>query len=448
MDHSDWLGRLVDVALGRADTLEARVRGALGDLDDDPDEYGVRRAVAQDWLERSMRERGLAYGVPIPDPELDCEALAADPHASAFLIALRHQVELCLEVAVAFGRDLHEPKLRRKELALLLVRLTGGHKTTGEMEAAGSRKGPVVRALRLAGQRLAEGLDASRAHPPWALAGAHANAARRLGQLALDLHERRAGKERVGRRLDAMASDACLAAVEAMAGAAWSDGEMPPEERRLIEERIALSGFTRAERRQALRAVAHPRPPAEIAEALDDPQAGRFVLQQVILECHADGRIDPRESAYVVELAEALGMSQLEVARIEADIAAFYERHAEHLHRAEGAGAMRSLVERTTGRITEVVRDNSAHLMQEIRETQDLSRLLLRAGTGQGWTAEERERAKRQLLDICKSVPALAIVAMPGGGLLLPILIKVLPFNVLPSAFAGSPDRTTAGETD
>ena len=42
---------------------------------------------------------------------------------------------------------------------------------------------------------------------------------------------------------------------------------------------------------------------------------------------------------------------------------------------------------------------------------------------------------KVQLIDLAKAVPALAIFAAPGGMLLLPILAKVLPFNVLPSAW-------------
>jgi hypothetical protein len=39
-----------------------------------------------------------------------------------------------------------------------------------------------------------------------------------------------------------------------------------------------------------------------------------------------------------------------------------------------------------------------------------------------------------QLLDICKAIPALAIFMLPGGSLLLPLLIKLLP-DILPSAF-------------
>ena len=42
---------------------------------------------------------------------------------------------------------------------------------------------------------------------------------------------------------------------------------------------------------------------------------------------------------------------------------------------------------------------------------------------------------REQLIDLAKTIPALAIFAAPGGLLLLPILFKLLPFNLLPSSF-------------
>jgi hypothetical protein len=40
---------------------------------------------------------------------------------------------------------------------------------------------------------------------------------------------------------------------------------------------------------------------------------------------------------------------------------------------------------------------------------------------------------------VAKAIPALAIFAAPGGLLLLVALAKVLPFNLLPSAFQDEP---------
>ena len=47
---------------------------------------------------------------------------------------------------------------------------------------------------------------------------------------------------------------------------------------------------------------------------------------------------------------------------------------------------------------------------------------------------EERERLRSQLLDVFKAIPSLAIFALPGGAVLLPLFVKMIP-KLLPSAF-------------
>jgi hypothetical protein len=70
-----------------------------------------------------------------------------------------------------------------------------------------------------------------------------------------------------------------------------------------------------------------------------------------------------------------------------------------------------------------------------------LSVLLTRAARGQTLTREERRKVRAQLIDVVKAIPALAIFAAPGGILLLIALAKVLPFNILPSAFQDEPPK-------
>ena len=80
------------------------------------------------------------------------------------------------------------------------------------------------------------------------------------------------------------------------------------------------------------------------------------------------------------------------------------------------------------------IRRNLDRLVREIQETQELYVLLLKS-TRMPLTAEEKRRVRAQLLDILKTIPALAVFALPGGGIILPILIRLLPFNLLPSSF-------------
>src|SRR5919198_566311 len=110
----------------------------------------------------------------------------------------------------------------------------------------------------------------------------------------------------------------------------------------------------------------------------------------------------------------------------------------------------RAMAPRSPGFIPELlwkpVEKNFRRLMQEIRQTGELSVLLTRVARGQALTAEERKRMRAQLIDVAKAIPALAIFAAPGGLLLLILLAKVLPFSLLPSAFQEQEEETGAGE--
>jgi len=92
-----------------------------------------------------------------------------------------------------------------------------------------------------------------------------------------------------------------------------------------------------------------------------------------------------------------------------------------------------------TTRLEALVLDNLDRLLQEIRETRELAELLAKATAGGTLSSEEKAKVREQLLDLAKTVPELAIFAAPGGMLLLPILLKLLPFNLLPSSFVDPP---------
>jgi hypothetical protein len=72
-------------------------------------------------------------------------------------------------------------------------------------------------------------------------------------------------------------------------------------------------------------------------------------------------------------------------------------------------------------------------LIKEILQSKDLV-LLLGQSTIRDLEEDEKLVVKKQLIDICKSIPSLAIFLLPGGGILLPLLTKFIP-QLLPSAF-------------
>ncbi len=95
--------------------------------------------------------------------------------------------------------------------------------------------------------------------------------------------------------------------------------------------------------------------------------------------------------------------------------------------------ALNNLYKNTHRMVRLLVLRNKNRLLRELFESKELV-ILLSKSTHKNLTDEERIKVKSQLLDICKSIPSLAIFILPGGSVLLPILIKFIP-QLLPSAF-------------
>jgi hypothetical protein len=76
---------------------------------------------------------------------------------------------------------------------------------------------------------------------------------------------------------------------------------------------------------------------------------------------------------------------------------------------------------------------NKMRLRQELFQSKEAI-YLIKKSINSELSAIEKQKIKVQLLDICKSIPALAVFLLPGGALLLPLLIKLIP-DILPSSF-------------
>ncbi|MEN8702990.1 MAG: LETM1 domain-containing protein [Polaribacter sp.] len=88
---------------------------------------------------------------------------------------------------------------------------------------------------------------------------------------------------------------------------------------------------------------------------------------------------------------------------------------------------------KTVEEIRTLLHKNKLRLHQELMQSKE-ALFLIRKSTHSKLTQEEKIKIKIQILDICKSIPALAVFLLPGGAILLPLLIKLIP-DILPSAF-------------
>jgi hypothetical protein len=181
-----------------------------------------------------------------------------------------------------------------------------------------------------------------------------------------------------------------------------------------------------------------------VVAAAAPPRVRPFLVEQLHLACLRARLAGDGAARYVEAFVAAAELDAATLASARVEAAAQHGDHQvwfEALEDAGGidwqalAGEWEAAADAVVERVSTAVSDNLGAIVTEIRQTGELGQLLARAASGSKLTAEERAKVRLQLIDLAKAVPALAIFAAPGGMLLLPLLAKLLPFNLLPSAW-------------
>ncbi len=341
--------------------------------------------------------------------------------------------EAQLELLVVMALGLKQYRLARALHQAHLTALQGGRapdvaRWAARVEAKLAPRGQ--HPARWAAASVALGLALLEARALAAIGSAYHAAAAIEEETVAELHALRAADKR--RLLDVLVA------------VAWADGQVAPEERRLIEQQLALAGLGRADARAVRQALAKP-PKGDLLAGLRDhawdAHTRRFVLEQVVLLSLVDDEQAAAELTALAAVADALGCAPGELDRAVLEVHAFYTRHREAIRDfGPVASALGRLHQVVVARAQAAVSANVRAIVQEVKETGELAKLL-GAASLRPLTPEEVVKVKAQLLDVCKTIPALAIFLLPGGGLLLPILVRVLPFNILPTAFGPLPEE-------
>ncbi len=274
--------------------------------------------------------------------------------------------------------------------------------------------------------------------------GALAVLRRHLGRVAMGLH--RHGELRADglERHRAFAERELVFLAEATSGSASVARSPTDEERAMRLRQVSRLGLRRPAWREARAAVLHPRPPDQLADATPE-RIRSFLLEQLHLALLLAPRQHPEAALWVDDFAAATGLppeaiaaSQVEAAARHGDHHAWFEAIGSSLPHSEWASlaeAWEGMSDLAVERVSTAVTENWGAIVTELRQTGELGQLLAKATAGRRLTPEEKKKVRGQLVDLAKAVPALAIFAAPGGLLLLPLLAKLLPFNMLPSAW-------------
>ena len=162
-------------------------------------------------------------------------------------------------------------------------------------------------------------------------------------------------------------------------------------------------------------------------------QARTYILDLSTLAVWENITLDPEDHTYLKILASSLQLDKNTVQKSIENIKAFTLNSTQKVSLFEYATPIKQFYTQSTGTVKRLIVRNKDRLQKELQESGELSKLL-GVSTYRELSKEEKNKVKEQLLDICKTIPSLTIFLLPGGAILLPLLVKFIP-KLLPSAF-------------
>ncbi|MCF7567890.1 LETM1-related biofilm-associated protein [Sabulilitoribacter arenilitoris] len=166
---------------------------------------------------------------------------------------------------------------------------------------------------------------------------------------------------------------------------------------------------------------------------LKTPQEKQYILDLACMATWSDQIIDKNEQQFLIKLGKDLHISPTRVNQSIKSVNQFYTIHKDNIALLSSKNIVKSFYDNSSKMVTKLISRNSKRLYQELKDSKELM-VLISQSTIRDLNKDEQKKVQEQLLDIFKSIPSLAIFLLPGGALLLPLVVKFIP-KLLPSAF-------------
>jgi hypothetical protein len=215
---------------------------------------------------------------------------------------------------------------------------------------------------------------------------------------------------------------------------AYSDGSVEESEKALFETFLLSADLDTEERELAKLRFRNGTSLNELdAELKGGWNVKRFLLDISALTVFCNHESADDERTFLNELGDWLLLGESDVEQAIMLAQHFVLDNQNNISYLKDASSVENMMNSVSKRWIKILGRNKDKLAVELKQSKELVSLI-RKSTSTELTKEEKEKVKTQFMDIAKSMPALAIFLLPGGALLLPIVLKVIP-NLVPSAF-------------
>jgi ribosomal protein L7/L12 len=215
---------------------------------------------------------------------------------------------------------------------------------------------------------------------------------------------------------------------------AYSDGKIEESEKALFDAFLVSADLDHDERELAKLRLKNGTSLNELdAELIPSWNFKRYLLDLSSLTIYANHDARKAEKEFLDELRIWLDLSQEDLNQAVLMAQQFVLENHKQVGYLKDANTVELMLTNVSKRWIKILGRNKEKLAVELKQSKELV-ALIRKSTAEELTKEEKEKVKTQFLDIAKSMPALAIFLLPGGALLLPIVLKIIP-TLIPSAF-------------
>ena len=158
-----------------------------------------------------------------------------------------------------------------------------------------------------------------------------------------------------------------------------------------------------------------------------------YILDIACMASWSDELIDEKEHQFLLNLGNDVRLDSKRIRKSIETVNSFYTANKDNIALLSSKNIVQSFYNNSSKMVYKLISRNSKRLYQELKDSKELM-VLLTQSTVRDLNKEEQKKVQDQLLDIFKSIPSLAIFLLPGGAILLPLVIKFIP-KLLPSAF-------------
>ena len=159
----------------------------------------------------------------------------------------------------------------------------------------------------------------------------------------------------------------------------------------------------------------------------------QYAFDCFLLSWFIDRKINENENKFIRQVEKKLCLSPTSIERSQLELQSFIDQNQNAIIFFKTSHPLKNFYSHSYERISRLVYRNKSRLTREIRANKELYRLLS-LSVHRELDPHEKKQVNKQLTEILKSIPSLALFALPGGGVLLPIIIQLIP-NLLPHSF-------------